>query len=352
MPSYRMTSEPRPDRTCPGSASHAWYFPMEASDNDRLEAWCVTVGSEVVRPLPSAAFPELGPGDEVTVLSWNVAAGGGDLLGFLRSEARIRCAGSGSLLEPGTDPFALLVQEAFRRSAEIPDAGDVRVIPRAVVEEDRPGGRPDILEVAERCGLSLVYVAAARNGPSRPGETREDRGVAILSTLPLRDVRFVELPFEAARRVAVAAAIRDESGASLRVVTVHLTSAVPPARTVVTGNGSRLRQSLGLVDALQLACDPDGAASACDEGGMSTLLGGDLNTWSTSETSLIHLRDWFPDSPPPLAATTRGAFPTDHILFRQGPGRAPRLLEATYERLGERYHSDHHGIRARLRFPD
>jgi len=351
MPSYRMTSEPTPDRTCPGSASHAWYFPVEAADNDRLEAWCLTVGSEVVRPSPSAAFPELRPGDEMTVLSWNVAAGGGDLLGFLRDEAHIKCAGSESLLEPRAAPFALLVQEAFRRSPGIPDAGDDRVIPRAVVEEDRPGGRPDILEVAERCGLSLVYVAAARNGPARPGETREDRGVAIVSTLPLWDVRFMELPFEAARRVAVAAVIRDGSEASLRVVTAHLTSAVPPARTIVTGNGSRLRQSLGLVDALQAACEAGGAESACDDDARSTLLGADLNTWSSSETSLLRLREWFSDSPPLLATPTRGPFPTDHILFRQGPGRAPRLLEDTYVRVGERYHSDHHAIRARLRFP-
>jgi endonuclease/exonuclease/phosphatase family metal-dependent hydrolase len=161
----------------------------------------------------------------------------------------------------------------------------------------------------------------------------------------------MELPFEGARRVAVAAAIRDESGGSVRVVNVHLTSAVPPARTVVTGNGSRLRQSLALIDALQLACEPGGAEPASVECDMSTLLGGDLNTWSDSETSLIHLREWFSDSPPPLAAPTRGAFPTDHILFRQGPGRAPRLLDDTYVRLADRYRSDHHGIRARLRFP-
>ena len=350
MPSYDMELGRAVDRACPDLEAHAWYIPVGEKDNERLERWCVTVGPEVVRERPMAAHAPLQPGEDLTVLSWNVAAGGGDALEFLRREAGIRCAGRESELAPGAVPFVLLVQEAFRRSPEIPEAGDDRVIPRAVVEADRPGGRPDILEVAERCGLSLVYVAAARNGPSRPGETREDRGVAILSTLPLRDVQFMELPFEAARRVAVAAVIRNGSGASLRVVTVHLTSAAPPARTVVTGNGSRLRQSLGLIDALQLACDPDGAEFACDEGDMSTLLGGDLNTWSTSETSLIHLRDWFSDSPPPLAVPTRGEFPTDHILFRQGPGRAPRLLDATYERLGERYHSDHHGIRARLRF--
>ena len=352
MPSHQMVPGGQVDRTCPDLENRAWYLPEGDGDNERLERWCVTVGPEVVRRRPTAAYPSLLPGADLTVLSWNVAAGGGDLVGFLDQETGLHCGGSESELTSDSGHFVLLVQEAFRRSAVIPETTDESFVPRAAAEETRSGGRPDIVEVAERCGLSLAYVAAVRNGPERPGEVPEDRGVAILSTLPLRDVWFVELPFEAARRVAVGGTVRDEAGRSLRVVSAHLTSAVPPVRTVTTGNGSRLRQSLALIDALRKSCDPaggDGAGHACD---VSTLLGGDLNTWSDHETSLLHLREWFPDSPPPLEEPTRGAFPTDHILFKQGPGSAVRLLDSTYMRLGDPHHSDHHPIRVGLRFPD
>jgi endonuclease/exonuclease/phosphatase family metal-dependent hydrolase len=339
------------DRTCPDLESRVWYVPEGEGDNERLERWCVTVGPEVVRERPAARFPGLEAGGDLRVFSWNVAAGGGDLVGFLTREAGLSCDGRHSELSAGSSPFVLLVQEAFRRSPAIPETADDAVIQRAAAEEERSGERPDIVEVAGRCGLSLAYGAAGRNGPADSGEMREDRGVAILSTLPLREVFFVELPFEAARRVAVGATIGEPFDASVRVVSAHLTSAAPPVRTVMTGNGSRLRQSLALAEALQQLCDPadgDGDPASCD---LSVLLGGDLNTWSDHESSLLHLREWFTDSPPPLEEPTRGSFPTDHILFRQGPGSTPRLLDSTYVRLADRYHSDHHGLRVILRFP-
>jgi endonuclease/exonuclease/phosphatase family metal-dependent hydrolase len=350
VPSHRMTPELVPGRSCPDSAD-AWYFPEEASDNRVLEAWCASVGPPVLVLRPSGAFPDLEPGADLTAWSWNVAAGAGDLRRFLQLEVGLRCAGPQSVLEPGAGHFALLVQEAFRRSSEVPEAAEPSVIPRAVAEEGRPGGRPDIVEVAERCGLALVYVAAARNGGGSDGGMREDRGVAILSTLPLSDVWFIELPYEAARRVAVAATVRDAAGRGVRLVNVHFTSAPPPARMLVTGNGSRLRQSLAVADALALVEETGRSAGSEDDGGLTTLLAGDFNTWSDSETALIHLRERFPDSPPALDLSTRGAFPTDHILVREGPAGAPEALDASYARVEERHNSDHHGIRLGVRFP-
>jgi len=345
-----MTLELAAGRSCPEPAD-AWYFPEEASDNRVLEEWCASVGPPVVAPGPSGAFSDLEPGAELTTWSWNVAAGAGDLRQFLQHEVDLRCAGPQSVLEPGAGHFALLVQEAFRRSSEVPEASDASVIPRAVAEESRPGGRPDIVEVADQCGLALVYVAAARNGDGSDGGMREDRGVAILSTLPLSDVWFIELPYEAARRVAVAATVRDAAGRGVRLVNVHLTSAPPPARMLATGSGSRLRQSLAVADALGLLEETGRSTGSEDDGGPTTLLGGDFNTWSDSETALIHLRDRFPDSPPALDLPTRGAFPTDHILVREGPVGSPEALDASYARVEERYHSDHHGIRLDVRFP-
>jgi len=344
-----MTSEPAPGRACPEPAD-AWYFPREAADNRTLEAWCASVGPPIVRLTPSAAFPGLEAAGYLMTWTWNVAAGGGDVLRFLVEQADLRCAGMRSSLEPGGSPFVLLVQEAFRRSEDVPEAADPDLIPRAVAEEEHAGGRRDIVEIAEACGLSLVYVAASRNGDATSGGRREDRGVAILSTLPLSDPWFIELPYEAARRVAVGATVRDGSGHVLRLVNVHLTSATPPARTLATGNGSRLRQGLAVADAVE---QMEAASPTDGDGGEpapSTLLAGDFNTWSDSETTLLRLRELFPDSPPSLGRPTRGAFPTDHILFREGPAGSPEALNETYVRLEDPFHSDHHPVRIRVRF--
>jgi len=353
MPSHQMTHEPAPGRTCPGSDGPAWYFPEQAADNARLEDWCVTVGPPVVEPEPSGSFfvPPAGkPGGDLTVWSWNIAAGGGDVLRFLAEEALLRCAGPESTLGPEATHFALLVQEAFRQSSDVPESVDRSVVPRAAAEETRPGGRPDIVEVAEECGLSLIYVAASRNGEQSTDGRREDRGVAILSTLPLSEPRFIELPYEAARRVAVGATVGHGSGRAVRLVNVHLTSATPPARMLVTGNGSRLRQGLAIADAVLQMEESDLEGADASGPVPSTVLAGDFNTWSNSETPLLQLRDMFPDSPPPLDQPTRGAFPTDHILFRQGDGVAAGILASSYARTEERFHSDHHPIGVRLHF--
>lgn len=347
VPSHSMTPELAPDRTCPRRGEQDWFHPTESGDNRRLEAWCLTVGPPVVRERPAGSFGGLTPGAILRVLSWNVDVGGGDLPGLLQSETGLGCAGEDSALRAGAGHFVLLVQEAFRRSPALPPVHDERVIPRAVTEEPRPGGRPDVVEVADRCGLSLAYVAASRNGPGVEGEVPEDKGVALLSTLPLDDVHFAELPHEAARRVAVGAVIADTAGRRLRLLNVHFISAAPPARVLLTGNGSRLRQGLATLDVLHLLDEAEGDGSAT-----STLLAGDFNTWSSDESALRQLREEFRDSPPALAEPTRGAFPTDHMLFREGSGAAPRLADSTYVRLEDRYHSDHHPIIADVRFPD
>ena len=343
MPSHRMTPDVAPGRSCPDVSEHAWYLPEAKGGQDRLNDWCRTVGPPVVSPEPTANFGGLPSGDTLTVVSWNVDVGGGDVAAFLETELRLACDGSSSRLASGADHFVLLVQEAFRRSNEIPETPSGATIPRAVVEDERPGERLDAVEVAARCGLSLVYVAAARNGSEPNDGKREDKGVAILSTLPLGDVFFVELPYEAARRVAAMATVRDESGRRLRLANLHLISAAGPSRALTTGNGSRLRQGLAVSDAVDQA----------EAGGepISTLLAGDFNTWSDRETTLRRLREQFPDSPPPLEEGTHGAFPTDHILFRSG-SEGVVLRENSYVRLEERYYSDHHPIQVELRFAD
>jgi len=343
MPSHRMTPDVAPGRSCPDVSEHAWYLPEAEGGQDRLEDWCRTVGPPVVSSHPIASFEELSPSGELTIVSWNVDVGGGDILAFLGTELGLTCSGTSSQLAPGVGHFVLLVQEAFRRSDEIPDTPAGSTIPRAVAEDGREGERLDAVEAAAHCGLSLVYVAAARNGSEPRDGKREDKGVAILSTLPLEDVFFIELPYEAARRVAAVATVRDGSGRPLRLTNLHLISTAGPSRALTTGNGSRLRQGLAVSDALDQA----------EVGGepVATLLAGDFNTWSSRETTLRRLREQFADSPPPLDEGTHGTFPTDHVLFRAGSGGIT-LLENSYSRLEESYGSDHHPIQVGVRFGD
>ena len=62
-----------------------------------------------------------------------------------------------------------------------------------------------------------------RNGPATNASEREDRGNAILSTEPLRDVVAIELPFGRQRRVAIAATVvpRGSHAKPIRVVVLH-----------------------------------------------------------------------------------------------------------------------------------
>ncbi len=349
VPSHEMSSSLSPGRDCPGErkagdAPIAWYFPEASADDGKLEAWCMTVGPPVGLANPSADFGLLGADDSLTVASWNVNVGGGDLMAFVRDELDLRCSESASALAPGASHFALLIQEALRRSSDIPAAAAQWAIPPPVSEAARAGPRLDVVEVAERCGLSFVYVAAARNGSELRDGEREDKGVAILSTLALADFIAIELPYEAARRVAVAATLHASGRDGLRVVSVHLISTPPPSRVLTTGNASRLRQALAVAGALRQAELARGAT-------ISTILAGDLNTWSNRQTTLRHLREHFPDSPPPPEEGTPGPFPTDHLLFRRADGSAgPAIIQGSYRRIENSYKSDHHPLQARVRF--
>ena len=213
-------------------------------------------------------------------------------------------------------------------------------IPWRIDPDPPPGGLRDILDVAEQCGLALLYVPSARNGPSEPGRLPEDKGNAILSTLPLADLGAIELPFEASRKVAVVATIRGPGGERIRVASVHLDLSSTLARTLISGNATRLRQAMGLAEALESTEN------------WVTIVGGDFNTWSASESALKRLALHFPDSPPWDGRPTRGPFPTDHILFRTVQGSRIDLVEDSYRRFEDTYGSDHAGRIVWLRGQD
>src|SRR5690606_23359321 len=190
---------------------------------------------------------------------WNIHVGGGDLVRLVADLRAGRLTGGQEVRH-----FVLLLQEVHRADPFLPSAPPGSTVPARVEEAPPSGPRRDVVETARRLGLALVYVPSMRNGE------REDRGNAILSTLPLHDLRAIELPYEAQRRVAVAATLGGLTGGGapwrLQVASAHLDTRSTGGRAWATVGMGRRRQALALADALR--------------GDLPTLVAGDLNTWS------------------------------------------------------------------------
>jgi endonuclease/exonuclease/phosphatase family metal-dependent hydrolase len=210
---------------------------------DVLSRWCESVGPPVF-----TVSPERDGGiSRLLVLSWNVHVGGAAL-----EELMAKILGPLSGSDTG---LVILMQEAFRAGADVPDS-----LPRDlnVPSSIRPR-RPalDIVATAKQLGMSVAYVPSMRNGSATALESREDRGNAILSTEPLTDIRAIELPFGKQRRVAVAATItpRGSTIRALRVITTHFDT-----------NGDRVEQAEALARRMESLVD------------LPLLVAGDLNS--------------------------------------------------------------------------
>lgn len=352
-------------RACPGSqdasaadASLAWLSPVSGAEGRALEEWCRTVGPVIIDSVPAGYFGALQPGDSLAVVTWNVETGSGDILTFIEQELGLDCAASPRpAVAQGFAPFVILAQEAYRRSASVPRVASQAAIPPRIPEKERPGPRLHIDEIARQCGLSIVYVPSRRNGPEEYDGEGEDWGNAILSTLPLSDFIAIELPLGASRRVAVGATVHNARRDSLRVVSIHLSTFPAFWRILRTGNSTRTRHWLAFAEALRtveliradsedesvvVECYPRCGADGSLRHFIPTVVGGDFNTWSPRETALRHARDHFPHSPAWDGKPTRGAFPTDHLLFREGQRpAAAHVVEGSYRRIEDKYHSDH-----------
>ena len=339
-----------------------WFEPARSGDEATLQAWCATVGPPVFVEVPAGSVGG-GPTRRVRLATWNTHGGSGELVRFIGDQLGLACTETGPTpVAPDFVPFVLLIQEAFRASDRVPAVEPGPTVPNRLVERPHEGPRLDIVEVARRCGLALLYVPSMRNGYEEVDGKREDRGNAILSTLHLTDPIAIELPFEAQRRVAVGATVH--TGDSLRVVSLHLDTSSSLLRTLGTGNSTRLRQGLGTVEALALAerirdvrilaagespeepsevrpetddCD----AARVQQHPISTVLAGDLNTWSDGQTVIQHLLCYFPGSPPPDGQSTRGPFPADHIFFRVGGPAHMEIAPGSYRQIEDSYNSDH-----------
>ena len=155
-----------------------WYGPSDARDVELNFAWRETVGPEVLQTRPGDIFHDWTVSDSLTVVTWNINVGGGDLLTFLREELSLTCSASAVSTGPGFSPFVLLIQEGHRRSADLPPVEASPLIPWRITPDPRPGEQLDVVEIAERCGLALAYVPFARNGPDAEDRTPEDKGNA------------------------------------------------------------------------------------------------------------------------------------------------------------------------------
>jgi endonuclease/exonuclease/phosphatase family metal-dependent hydrolase len=204
--------------------------------------------------------------------------------------------------------------------------------PSRILRRPPSGDRLDVLQAADLLGLHVAYVPSMRNGIG--ADPAEDRGNAVLSSLPLGSPEAIELPYESQRRVAVAATVSalgaDGSPWSLRVVSAHLDNRSAGGRFLGTFGPGRARQARALAEAV---ADP------------AAVIGADLNSWSLGflEDAVPFLRASFPDSPAASDPTYRAAGllarKLDHFLVRLPDGWA-----SSVRRVGDAYGSDHYPL--------
>ena len=291
---------------------------------DRLAAWRSNVGEPVALDLAPPATARAVT--SLAILSWNLWIGRGRLTEVV-----------GRVREMTDAPLVVLAQEAFRADDSVPHRS---------VERRAAGGFPprlvpraDIAELAATLRLNLRYVPSMRNGTGA-----SDRGNAILSDLPLAQVRGFELPFVLQRRVPLVASLSIADG-TIQIANAHLDPRGPAGARVVGGEG-RARQTRYLLDRLADTL---------------TVLGADLNLSRGKRERAWHLlhQAGFMTGVPAVRQPWRHTFHAlprlvlDYLLLRDEAGR---VAAASVERLDEHprdrgatvFGSDHHPLLARI----
>jgi len=283
-----------------------------------LSRWTAGVGPPFVVAQPPAHTTSQAP----VLVSWNTHVGAGDV------DTLVADLKSGKLTGHPVSSFVLLLQEVYRSGPDVPSkpAGGA-----AWASAQRPsratGDREDIVAIAKRLQLAAFYVPSMRNG--EPGVTLEDRGSAILSTMPLSDLTAIELPLERQRRVALQATVSVvQSGHGtipLRLVSTHFTNMVLHRLFVLSESG-RLRQARALAGALPA----DGPL----------IVGGDFNSWfGYRDAAYKELARVVPPASSEDRRATFGPMRLDHVLLR-----LPEGWRASVRRADSRYGSDHYPL--------
>jgi endonuclease/exonuclease/phosphatase family metal-dependent hydrolase len=301
-----------------------WVLRNEPQERSALDAWCWAVGSPVFVAGAGAPLTI----DSLAVVVWNAHVGNGDLRQLVRD---LR---SGALTGAPVRHFVMLLQEVHRGGDAVP-----LEVPSWAAVAHRFGNpknpqRMDITRAAEELGLSILYAPSMRNGPGTNGGVAEDRGNAILSTLPLHSPTLLELPWERQRRVAVVARVGAQTSAGspweLRLVSAHLDNRTRLGRIYRSLGTGRERQARALAEQLG-ATEP-------------TVLGADLNTWIGGQQAgaALVLRELLPQPavlPGDATVPLPGPLPDmklDYMLFR-----LPDAWTAQYRVVAHTYGSDH-----------
>ena len=317
-----------PDTSTHQSPTITWVPAPLQSERPFLDRWCAGVGPAVATM--SVATDTVGV-ESLAIVSWNTNVGSGDIAGLV-DDLRIGRFSDGV---PVTH-FVLMLQEVYRAHEAVPVHVAAFRAPRI---EGRPtrGDRRGIVETARTLGLHLYYVPSMANGRGMTSAFAEDRGNAILSTLPLSDLTAIELPLERQRRVVAAATVSavDATGEpwSLRLVNVHFENRSRSLRFFNSLGPGRTRQARALIEAIGT------------EG--PTVLGGDLNTWSMGflEGAVELLEEHFPLPKQQVLKPTLavkhgvGAMRLDRLMFR-----LPSHIQAELRRLDDPRGSDHYPL--------
>lgn len=330
--------QPLPDE-CPsaeGSGLIRWHQVTDAEERAELIRWCAAVGPPVVddavQPTPVVKL------DSLAIVTWNTHVGGGALAYFIR---QLR---TGVLTKGKPVPhFVVLLQETYRAGSAVPAAipADAKYADEIFPSRDL-GERRDVREIAAEYRLYVYYVPSMRNGGE--DDPPEDRGNAILSTLPLTDFEAWELPLRFQRRVTVGARIDGITSSGtpwrLALISMHLDHRTGLRAFVESFSSVRLQQVDFVLDNLD-------AADAA-------VVGGDLNTWlgEGQEASVRRLREAFPY---PRELPTHGTLKFGGVLERQTDFLFFRLPDgwlARYRRVVDTYGSDHYPLLGWVRFGD
>jgi len=296
----------------------AWHEPVLAGDRADNGRWRNAVGSPLVIEASSAPAST----DQLRLVSWNIALDRGDIL---RAVADLRVEGPHI-------PIVLLLQEAFRSGDDIPASPHAAAFAGFLGSSNTAR---EIDDVARTLGFSLYYVPSMRNGA--PGRYREDRGNAILSSVPLDGFTAIELPFEHQRRVAVAADIRGTTSVGepwrLTLATVHLDNIGSARRAWLGAEFGRTRQARGLREALR--------------GDEPLVLGGDFNTWfGFADQAYLETARAYPQTRlTDRRRTFLGILRLDHVFYRLPDG-----WTAEVRRAEASYGSDHYPLIATITF--
>jgi endonuclease/exonuclease/phosphatase family metal-dependent hydrolase len=303
-----------------GQAPVRWVRVGADNEVTALKRWNAGVGPPFVEPRPSATDTDQ---SVPVIVSWNTHVGAGDV------DTLVADLRSGKLTGRPARSFVLLLQEAYRSGADVPSK---RNDGYSWASAQRParavGEREDIVMITRRLKLAAFYAPSMRNG--EPGITAEDRGNAILSTLPLSDLTAIELPLERQRRVALGVTITvtpPGGGAAmpLRLVCTHFTNMVLHHLFVLSESG-RLRQARSLAKVLPA----DGPL----------IVGGDFNAWfGYRDAAFKEMARVVPPAAADDRRATFGPMRLDHVL-----ARLPQGWRASVKRADSRYGSDHYPL--------